>query len=104
MFSNEDESILIVSIKGTSAGLLGGGGSTTDKDKINASVQNYYYMHDIDLLSLYRITYSFHAAVPVSVELGPRFATVIKTTSTFARTSVLNPISKTGHFIMIMHW
>ncbi|KAJ8655149.1 hypothetical protein O0I10_009184 [Lichtheimia ornata] len=35
VFSNEDESILIVSIKGTSAGLLGGGGSTTDKDKIN---------------------------------------------------------------------
>lgn len=35
VFSNDDESILIVSIKGTSAGLLGGGGSTTDKDKIN---------------------------------------------------------------------
>lgn len=60
----------------------------------------------IDLLHrcMYRITYSFHAAVPVSVELGPRFVIAIKTTSTFARISVLNPISKTGHFIMIMHW
>ncbi|CDS08538.1 hypothetical protein LRAMOSA09899 [Lichtheimia ramosa] len=47
VFSNDDESILIVSIKGTSAGLLGGGGSTTDKDKINASAYRMIMTHNL---------------------------------------------------------
>ncbi|KAI9319165.1 Alpha/Beta hydrolase protein [Dichotomocladium elegans] len=41
VFSNEDESILIISIKGTSAGVLGGGGPTSDKDKVNAICDCY---------------------------------------------------------------
>ena len=35
VFSTEDNSTVVVSIKGTSAGILGGGGPTQKKDKIN---------------------------------------------------------------------
>lgn len=35
VFANEDNSTVVVSIKGTSAGLFGGGGPTVKKDKLN---------------------------------------------------------------------
>ncbi|KAG2017729.1 lipase [Coprinopsis cinerea AmutBmut pab1-1] len=35
VFANEDNSTVVVSIKGTSAGLFGGGGPTSKKDKLN---------------------------------------------------------------------
>lgn len=37
MFSSADNSTLIIAIKGTSAAILGGGGPTATRDKINVS-------------------------------------------------------------------
>lgn len=37
VFASEDNSTLIIAIKGTSAAILGGGGGTSTRDKINVS-------------------------------------------------------------------
>ncbi len=62
MFANEDNSLLVISIKGADVGLWSGG-PTAEKDKSN--VTNDWDLSDaiLNLVYFYRQIYCFRAAV-----------------------------------------
>lgn len=80
MFANEDESLVVISIKGTSGGLWTGG-PTGEKDKLNVTF--YILLRYIDciyltVIWLYRIICYFRAVVLELVERGHQYAIAIK--------------------------
>lgn len=86
VFANTDDSLLIISFKGTSAGLFTGG-PTGDKDKQNVSHCIGESEQVINVLVV-RITCSFLVVVDVLVEHGMPIVIVLLATRTNATQNV----------------
>jgi hypothetical protein len=91
VFATPDNSTVVIAIKGTSAGLLGNGGSTGVNDKLNVRAHHpekkkstvpFASIYNVLTLTAQKIncrtTYSFRVAVQESVGAGRQFVTVTR--------------------------
>jgi putative lipase involved disintegration of autophagic bodies len=87
VFATPDNSTIVIAIKGTSAGLLGNGGSTGVNDKLNVRMPDLYFICDhlqltktvpIPMVSNCRITYFSRVVVQESVGVGRQFVIVTR--------------------------